>query len=492
MSTGGARRTMEWLLPIVVLVSVGRAQESRWEQLIQAGDTEMAEKRFAQAEKYFREALAEASTGDPKDPRVVDSLRKLVGCYSVQGKVLQQESLSRRILTIEEDMRGYSDPQLVPPLLDLGSLYLQLQRPGDAEPYVRRALEISDSTLGPIDDQTLNLVEMLGQLCIQLRKYTEAEELFLRSFRAHEDMHPPEVTALEHDLENLSAVYVVQGKNAEGEAFSRQALEMRQAGSHAPTGNVARRLGGFYWAQGRFAEAEPLLLAWLEREEKMYGPDHPNVQMCLSELSNFYRIQGRDAEADAMNKRALDIAQKVSENPPGGAADHQAWMSLTNSAAVFMSQGEFARAEELYDRAISMMKKADLPDYPSKARTVSGLGAAKCRQGKYEESMVLFKQSIEMAETAVGRDHPQAAEGHLPLARCLIASGRYQEAETLFQQLIQKFDKPGKPAPPILLRILSEYSRLLRSLDREADAQRVQARLEELLSEVRREKPSPQ
>jgi len=489
------RRLPTWtlvsLLCLAQFTSLGWAQDTRWDELMQAGKAVLEAKQYKQAENYYKEALAEASTGDPHDPKVIDSLQALATLQHAQGKLLAEEPFLRRILELREDKLGPADPEVVPAILGLAWLYESLHKLVEAEPLIRRALEIQESHLGPTHSETIHRVNELASICMGLHKYGEAEELFLRSLRAHQEMQPPEVTALVHDLENLSAVYMMLGRNAEAEALSRQALEMQEPGSNALTGDVARKLGAFYWAQGRFAEAEPLLLSWLESQEKIYGADHPNVQMCLSDLSNFYRVQDRDPEAVAMEKRALAIAQKTSANAPGGETDPQAWMSLVNSAAVFMGHGEFARAEELYGRALALMKKTDHPDYPSKASTLGGLGTALCWQGKYEESMAVFKQSIEIAEKAVGRDNPQAAEGQMSVARCLIWSGQDQEAETLFQQLIQKFDKPGKLAPPILLRVLSEYSRLLRSLNKESEAERVKARLEELLNEMRRDRLSP-
>jgi tetratricopeptide (TPR) repeat protein len=481
-----------------LLFSVGRAEDSRWDELIQAGNAAMQAKRYAEAEKNYREALAEASTGDPHDPKVVDSLRKMAEVNSVQGKTLQQEPFLRRILAFEEDTRGHSDSQLVPPLLSLSSLYLELQRPGDAEPYVRRALEISENTLGPTNGQTLDLVNNLGHICLELRRYTEAEELFRRSLQAHQDIQPPNRDAAVNDLKNLYGVFALQGRDAEAEALLRQAKEYEDSarvGAAGGSREMDRMLGNSYWMQQRYAEAEPLLLHWLETEEKSMGPNHPNVLFALSEIERFYRVQGREAEADAYAQRAAEVASKLKQEEKGGGnvqEDPQEYMKLMNTAGTLMGQGQFAEAEKLYQKVLSNLKRTGETRPMTVANTMMSVGMAKCLQGNYQEAVPIFKQSIEMAERTMGHDHPQAIELYRLWGRCQSRIGMYGEADNFYRQLIQRLDKPGKVQPGVLLGVLGDYIWLLQNTDRAAEANQFIELSEKVRSQLRQENPAPQ
>lgn len=86
-------------------------------------------------------------------------------------------------------------------------------------------------------------------------------------------------------------------------------------------------------------KAEPLLLRALEIEEKAMGPNHPNVLARLNGLARFFRIQGRDTEADFFTKRAREIAGKAEKEKPGGPHHPDSFASLTNSAGLYMTQG---------------------------------------------------------------------------------------------------------------------------------------------------------
>lgn len=483
-------------LLIALFLSAAWAEDSRWDELLQAGNAALEAKRYEEAEKDFRAALEEASAGDPQDPKLIASLRALVGLYQRQGKIALQEPYLRRILELQQDQLGDAHPDLTPTLLELALLYGQLRRPAWAEPLMRRALEIQESQSGPNDPTTISLVNMLGSVCLDLRKFNEAEGLFHRSLLTHEAADPPDTTAMAHDLQHLSGVYSNQGKNEESEALARQALEIQDNRSQEPSGmaaHLASSLGRFYWGQGRYAEAEVLLLRWLELEERTMGPQDPNVLACLDELVNFYRIQGRETEASALAQRALEMAARAKEQKgePSDHSDLERVRRLANSGSTFMSQGEYARAEELYREALELEQKSDPREYPMKASLLGMLGYAKCMQGKYEEALPFFGQSNEITAKAVGGDHPEAIQNQLPLAQCLTRTGKYGEAEALLKHLIARLEKPGTPSLPALLNVLERYSRLLHRMNREDEAQRVEARMAKLASQVRSEGSGP-
>ena len=64
-------------------------------------------------------------------------------------------------------------------------------------------------------------------------------------------------------------------------------------------------------AQGRYADAEPLLQAVIGDTRKSTGPDHPDVATSLNNLAELYRAQGRYADAEPLYKRSLAIREKA-------------------------------------------------------------------------------------------------------------------------------------------------------------------------------------
>jgi len=62
---------------------------------------------------------------------------------------------------------------------------------------------------------------------------------------------------------------------------------------------------------GKYTEAEPLYQRALAIQEKLLGPEHPDVAMSLYNLALVCRYQGRYAEAEPLLKRSLAIREKA-------------------------------------------------------------------------------------------------------------------------------------------------------------------------------------
>ena len=108
-------------------------------------------------------------------------------------------------------------------------------------------------------------------------------------------------------------------------------------------------LADLYHAQGRYADAEPLLKRSLAIKEKVFGSDNPDVAASLNNLAELYRAQGRYADAEPLFERSLAVKEKVfgSDNPDVAAA-------LNGLALLYQAQGRYVDAEPLYKRSLAI------------------------------------------------------------------------------------------------------------------------------------------
>ena len=91
----------------------------------------------------------------------------------------------------------------------------------------------------------------------------------------------------------------------------------------------------------------------------MSAPDHPDVATSLNNLALLYKTQGDYAKAEPLYKRSLSIKEKaLGPNHPSVAT------SLNNLAALYKTQGDYAKAEPLYKRSLSIKEKALGPQPP--------------------------------------------------------------------------------------------------------------------------------
>ena len=97
--------------------------------------------------------------------------------------------------------------------------------------------------------------------------------------------------------------------------------------------------------EGRYADAEKLFLAALEKAEG-FGPQDPRLATSLNNLAELYRTQGKYAKAEPLHKRVLTIKEKTLRTEHPDVAQ-----SLENYAALLRETGRAAEATTMEARA---------------------------------------------------------------------------------------------------------------------------------------------
>jgi tetratricopeptide (TPR) repeat protein len=103
--------------------------------------------------------------------------------------------------------------------------------------------------------------------------------------------------------------------------------------------------------QGRYAEAESLLVAALE-EAETFGPQDPRLVTSLNNLAGLYYAQRNYAQTEPLLKRALTISEATLGTEHPEVAVH-----LYNLALFYDVQGNYTEAEPLYQRALSIREQ---------------------------------------------------------------------------------------------------------------------------------------
>jgi tetratricopeptide (TPR) repeat protein len=88
--------------------------------------------------------------------------------------------------------------------------------------------------------------------------------------------------------------------------------------------------------QGRFQEAEKLLVKGVEAKSRVLGKEHPNTLLAVASLALMYDQQGRLQQAEDLHLKVLE-------------AWHTAELSL---ALTYRKQGQLKEAEALYFKAV--------------------------------------------------------------------------------------------------------------------------------------------
>ena len=221
--------------------------------------------------------------------------------------------------------------------------------------------------------------------------------------------------------------------------------------------------------QGRYADAEADLQN-ARQEAERFGPDDPRVASTLKSLVTLYYSQGRFTEAEPLQRRARAIDEKAL-----GAKDSSVADTLTNLAALYLRQGRYAEAARIFERALGEWERAVGPDDPRVASALNVVAEVLRAQGKYAEAEPLVQRSLAIVERAFGRDSPGVSNNLQSLATLYARQGK-PEAESMFVRLLENQERALGPNHSKVAATLEEYARLLRNMNRSAEADTLEAR----------------
>lgn len=250
---------------------------------------------------------------------------------------------------------------------------------------------------------------------------------------------------------------------------------------------------------GRYQDAATLLEGIVARVERTQGADHLDVAAQLNLLAMSYRQLARFMDAGLRYQRALAILEAHGQGESLEAADiyhnlggleHAAgnWLrgvpfarhavklrtalcgsrhpavaaDLTALAALLDRQGQFAEAERLYHRALTILERELGPEHHQVAVALNNLAAVLHARGRMQEAEAMFLRARAIEIAVLGASHPKVAYSTNNLAVLLKDTRRPSEAAALFRKAIALFSRGLGPTHPNVGVCLENLSHVLR------------------------------
>src|SRR5439155_15079982 len=191
--------------------------------------------------------------------------------------------------------------------------------------------------------------------------------------------------------------------------------------------------------QKQYAEAERLFQASIVQAER-FGPKDARLGTSLNALGVVYFDETNYAAAEPLFKRALTIREEAlgPEHPDVGA-------TLNNLAEIYWSQKNYAAAEPLYTRALGILEKTLGRDHPNVGDGLNNLAALYRDQGNYAAAEPLYKRSFAIAEKAFGPEHSNVGAALVNLAGLYHDERNYAEAEAAYKRALAIYEKAFGP-----------------------------------------------
>ena len=255
-----------------------------------------------EAELLFRESIA-VSSQIPREQRDVVGITRstLASALADQGKF--EEALRTAQEVVAEDRQtGQADtPGFGFSLTVLGGFLTDNRQFAEAGAALREAEAIFHKLLSPshlwLADNLRNQAALLyeeGRFTESLEKVTRALDLYGQNFGTHYDNYP---TAL--IIRGLSLTKT--GQPNDGETILREAVKMRTDSlpkEHFWVAQANDALGEYLTIQGRYDEAEPLLLQSYESLKFSQGAGNPRTRLAAQRLIALYEGWGKPDRAN--------------------------------------------------------------------------------------------------------------------------------------------------------------------------------------------------
>lgn len=342
-----------------------------------------------EAQQQRERAEISARTAKRTSDFLVDAFQ-LAGPNEAQGRsVTAVEILDRSVASIENLQ---SEPQIQTALMhSMGEAYTGLGLYTQAAELLTNATEIQQT-----NKQFESTAATQTALAEALMYSGELEQATTEIRKAQEQLEPLPWSPLSSEATNLSGdILVLQGNAKDAEAYYQDALakdrEAAANNTQSPA-QLARSETGLATAliyQGRFDEAEPLLLASLDHYLIALGTDHPKVATTYNNLASLYYFNQDWPGVTANYAKAEPLYRKLyGEEHPEFA------LVLNNYGRVELENGDLSKAHQLLQETANIYKNNTEADHTEALLfALNSLGLAHIASGEFVKATELLQEA---------------------------------------------------------------------------------------------------
>ena len=258
---------------------------------------------FAEAERWYRQALEMRQKDNPDAPATADTRVRLGAVLTERGDAAAAEPHLRAALATLEKHLGPDHEKIAPAANNLAHAFQMQSKFDAAGPLFERALKIWRRIHGDKHPGVAKSLHNLGLVAHDQSRYDDAERIFKELLAIEEKRLRPGHADLAFPINSLARVRHDQGRLTEAEPLYRQALEIRRkalAPDHVLTADVMLWLGRLLVEKGVPRDADPLLREGLAIREKNYKAGDWRTAEAKSFLGACLAAQKRFADAEPL------------------------------------------------------------------------------------------------------------------------------------------------------------------------------------------------
>jgi eukaryotic-like serine/threonine-protein kinase len=389
------------------------------------------------AREILDRAANDIGAGLAEDPDVQSQMmHEMAGTYNDLGLHARAQDLAQRALDARLSLHGSNDPKALESMTQLGSILHIEGHDAEAEALDRRSLAAERRVLGPDDPLTLETADELATVLKTLGRFSEAETLAREVVDASSRRLGPE-NALTLRAENhLASILFYEGHAADAEKVLRPALDVERrvwGPDHPETMKALAMLAIALHHQNHFAEAEPLYREALASSQRVLGAEHRSTGLAMGNLAALLGDEGHSSESMKLYREALAILLRTL------GPDHPSTLVLElNLTRGLRSEGHLQEAEKMQRDALATEIRAHGLEYPDTLLAQSELAKTLFVERRYGEAEKLARDAFDIQLRKLGPRHRDVLDTLQRLGMAMALNHHYAQAQLLFADVIDK------------------------------------------------------
>jgi tetratricopeptide (TPR) repeat protein len=208
-------------------------------------------------------------------------------------------------------------------------------------------------------------------------------------------------------------------------------------------------------------------------------PSDSGVDLSVGGLSKIR--EGEKQEEQSESSDLLVRTPREAKEDEVNAVLSDAFVRLAES---YYEQGNFAEAEKLYGRILSLREKEEGPKSPTLISALNNLAGVLCVQSKFDEAAVYVQRSVNILESNEPDNILRLADALNTLAGIYYQQVKYEQCEPLLERALRLRQRALGEAHPDIADNLRDYAKFLKKVGRADEAEEMYAQAKAILAQA--------
>jgi tetratricopeptide (TPR) repeat protein len=327
----------------------------------------------------------------------------------------------------------------------------------------------AEAGLPATDPHLACLHAIMGRYCQEMAQVQAAEQYLQRAkatlARAGDAFAPQLADA----ISNLSVVYSMSNRAANGLQLARQALELRTRAlppTHHLIGMSYSNIAYAYVSLGNLDSSLVYIKRAQEHLQRVYQHPHTDLAMLKSNLAVVYQELHQPERAIAEYNQAIEYVTQHFGAQNG--CLHYLWGNLSS---VYLSTGNLTLAEQSLGKQYAIISRRFSENSEAYAQYHNLMASLRQKQGQYADAIQHYSKSIAIFRQLFGPTHPRTVENRVMLLTLVNKDRPNPNYEVHFRDLLSDVTRGSGQVNPTRLTVLSQYAEFLSRIGRYAEAQ---------------------